>query len=494
MKKILALLLLCLLPVAALHAQLLGDSALPKAFFENRFTWAWKDGGNKKEYIQFYQNGSGKQTSGTKTEPNWEFQWRIAEGHTIEITAADNPKMKCRLRFNSDWTGYEAKDFNKSRDILGVQVPLMEPEATPAPAQPVASGTAPAAPTNGAYGGTNQGGVGAPAITVPPTTPVVSPEVQKTASSFISTYHNSLVFVTGKDGAGSGFIAKIGDANFLITNAHVEADCADATFKALDGTAVQPGTPSIAVGRDIFCMAQPAGGNPLEIMENVDAIAAVGDDVVVLGNAEGGGVINTILGKIVGIGPNLVEVDAPFVPGNSGSPIVHIKSGKVVGVATYTVTYNYDETTKEKVDKPIIRRFGYRLDNIKTWQPVNWQSFRAQAAEMDKIETLTEDLGAFFRDIVENNGGVTPEKHTNPAIKNRIDEWLAAKSHRLSVADQIQVNANFLSFLKIACQSDVTAARRTMSYDYFQRELADEQKTRDAMTKAFQEIIKEISK
>ena len=54
-------------------------------------------------------------------------------------------------------------------------------------------------------------------------------------------------------------------------------------------------------------------------------------------------------------------------------------------------------------------------------------------------------------------------------------------------------NANFLSFLKIACQSDVIAARQHMTYDYFQRKLADEQKSRDDMSKAFEDIIKVIN-
>ncbi|MGB8355846.1 MAG: serine protease [Chthoniobacteraceae bacterium] len=317
-----------------------------------------------------------------------------------------------------------------------------------------------------------------------------SPESQQQASEIVKANHNNLVFVTGKEAQGSGFIASMKGANFLITNAHVAAGINGAAFKSLDGTAVQGGVPTVAVGEDIFCMAMPAGGTPLEVMQGVDENAAIGDEVVVLGNAEGAGVINTIMGRITGIGPNLVEVDAPFVPGNSGSPIIHIKSGKVIGVATYAVIQNYDATTNEKMKAPIIRRFGYRLDGVKAWQSVNWQTFYAQAAIMQNIETLTNDLGDFFRDLIENKGQVTPERHTNPVIKNRLDQWLANKAHNSSPTDQASANANFASFLKIACQSDVTAAQRQVGYDYFQRQLADEQTTRNEMSKAFEELIK----
>ena len=349
-----------------------------------------------------------------------------------------------------------------------------------------------------AGGGGNYFGSGSPlsgpAQVQTPTPPPIAPELQQRAGELVKAYHNSLVFVSGKDAAGSGFIATMGNANFLITNAHVAAGIADAQFRTLDDTPVQGGAASVAVGRDIFCMALPAGGKPLEIMQDVEGNAAIGDDVVVLGNAGGEGVINTITGKITGIGPNLVEVDAPFVHGNSGSPIIHLKTGKVVGVATYVTTINYDMTTLEKLSQPVIRRFGYRLDNVKSWQAVNWQAFNAQAAEMVKIETLTTDLEDFFADVQENKGTVTPSRHTNPVIKTIIDQWQEGKSRNMSAEDQNRANASFLSFLKVACQQDVTAARQRMTYDFFARDLAQQQKARDWMSRAFEEGIKNLRK
>ena len=93
----------------------------------------------------------------------------------------------------------------------------------------------------------------------PSPTPRISPEVQQSASSIIQKYHNSLVFVTGKEGAGSGFIGTMGGNNYLFTNVHVTAEIRDAAFKTLDGADVQGGVPSMAVGEDIFCMAMPSG-------------------------------------------------------------------------------------------------------------------------------------------------------------------------------------------------------------------------------------------
>lgn len=412
--------------------------------------WTWPNDG------WFLLNEDGTVTVSWDKQANR--YWKVIDDMTIEIVMPQAENNK-RIRINPTRT----EGVNEKTQFVYRRLEYVSP-SKPA----VQAATASATPT-------------------PP--PAVAPEVQQSASDFVKAHHNNLVFVTGTEGAGSGFIANMGGTNFLVTNAHVTAGINGAVFKTLDGTVVQGGTPSVAVGGDIFRMALPAGGTPLEVMQGVDQNAAIGDDVVVLGNAEGEGVINTIIGKIVGVGPNLVEIDAPFVPGNSGSPIVHLKSGKVIGVATYTVTRKYDVTTKEKMKQPVIRRFGYRLDSVKQWQLVNWQTFRAQAALMKNVSTLTDDLYDFFRDLSENKYHVTLSRHTNPVIKTRIDQWLSEKGRHISASDAKWEDANFVSFLKISCHQDTAAAQRSLTYDYFQRELADQQQDRDEMTKAFEEII-----
>jgi len=330
-------------------------------------------------------------------------------------------------------------------------------------------------------------------VTPAPPRPEMSPDTQAATAELVKSYRNSLVFVTGANGAGSGFLAKYATGSFLFTNAHVAAGVRGAAFKTLDGTEVKVGAASSAVGHDVFLMQATSNGLPFEIMKDVDQNAAIGDEIVVLGNAEGAGVINTITGKIVGLGPQLVEVDAPFQPGNSGSPIVHLKTGKVIGLATYAIIRKYDPSTKQPIKDPVIRRFGYRLDSIKTWQPVNWQAFFAQAVEMEAIEKLTKDLAAFLDDLASEKG-LHLGAHNNPAIKNRIDAWLEARSKKLSPRDASMADQGLISFLKVACQSDVTAARQHITYDYFQRDLADQQRERDEISGVFNEIIQNLRK
>ncbi len=329
--------------------------------------------------------------------------------------------------------------------------------------------------------------------TAPPPTP--RPQIQSPITAeIVRRNHSNLVFVTMPAGAGSGFIAKYGTGTFLFTNAHVAAEAGGAVFRNLDGTQIQGGTPAVAVGHDAFLMTLKPEGTPLEIMMGVEQGVSIGDEVVVLGNAEGAGVINTIQGTIVGLGPDLVEIDAPFLPGNSGSPIIHLKSGKVIGVATYLTIRSYDKVTGQALREPLVRRFGYRLDSVKTWQPVNWQSFLNQAKEMESVETLTKDLVAFLNDLGINHQ-VTPGAHLNPAMKPHIDQWMAVvKAKHLSPHDADMADQNLLSYLKTTCQFDVTATQSHLTYDYFQRQLADQQRERAEISGYFTKIIESLGR
>jgi S1-C subfamily serine protease len=312
---------------------------------------------------------------------------------------------------------------------------------------------------------------------------------EQSIAQIMQRYSKSLVFVDGKEAAGSGFIAKIGNSDFLVTNCHVMAGIRDAGFKSLDGTEVTGGLGSAAVGEDIFCMAMPPADGAFDVMQEVEKNVAIGDPVVVLGNAEGAGVVNSLTGRIVGIGPNLVEVDAPFVPGNSGSPIIHLKSGKVIGVATYMLIEQYDVSTKRSLRKPVVRRFGYRIDSVKQWQPVNRSLFYAQAAQLDAIEKLTNEFLSFFQNFSQNQGQVWGHAFSDPNINSQIAYWVDRMHSSSTPAEQHQARVNFFSTLKEACRTDVDAAQRQMTYDYFLRKLGDQREEREQMQKDFDEIL-----
>ncbi len=333
---------------------------------------------------------------------------------------------------------------------------------------------------------------GAPAATEPPAALAAEPAAAPLPGSepalaiganLVQDYRNGLVFVEGPQGRGSGFICNLKGHKLLLTNAHVLAGIHPPEFKLLDRSSIKVSGGAVAVDHDIAAVAVTEGGKEFDAMESVDTNAAIGDEVLVLGNSEGAGVIKPLQGKIVGLGPNLVEVSAEFVPGNSGSPIIHKATGKVIGIATYLMEHHFHEDGGKQV-KTEIRRFGYRLDSVKSWQPIVWPTFYAQAAEVEKIQTLTTDLIAFLDDV--SSGRVHAERHQNPAIKSRIQEWLEIRRRRgVSSRDLDAADENLLSFLRLSCKSDIAQAKQRLTYDYFQRKIERENGDRQQLEAIF---------
>ena len=298
----------------------------------------------------------------------------------------------------------------------------------------------------------------------------------------------SLVFVEAKGGAGSGFACKIGDKNYVVTNQHVIAGQSNVKFTLLDRSLLKTGAAMAATGHDIVAFAAAPEIKALEIQGDLEKSILIGDEVVVLGNTEGARVIQPLKGKLVGIGPDLVEVSAEFLPGNSGSPIIHLKSGKVIGVATY-LTMRDLSIPREKAE-PKVRRFGYRIDSIKKWQPINWPVYQQEHAQLLNVEARTGDLAGLLEDLAEN-GRIDPQKHQNAAIKPPIEKFTQIVLRKgISKPDRNRAIKDLMSSLRTACTSDIDALRPRLRYDYFQRRLNEESQARTQFWEIFDKIMK----
>jgi hypothetical protein len=216
------------------------------------------------------------------------------------------------------------------------------------------------------------------------------------AATLVQKHHASLVLVEGKKGVGSGFLATLEGQTYVFTNTHVLAGNPGFKITTLNNATLEVASPALAVGRDLARFEIAAPGQSFEIMSDLEQNVKIGDLVVVPGNAEGAGVVKADVGKVIAIGPDRIEVDAPFVKGCSGSPIIHVASGKAIGIATYlTERSTRSEGRNDESTRVVTRRFGYRLDAVSQWEPVNWPRFFAQAAQLQGIETVSADFSKF---------------------------------------------------------------------------------------------------
>jgi hypothetical protein len=195
-------------------------------------------------------------------------------------------------------------------------------------------------------------------------------------------FSKHLLIVEGNAGRGSASVIKIRGNPLIVTNAHVLSGNSRVAFRGLNNASLKANTFGVAQNADIAVFTQDEVKEGLEMLEKADQHAAVGDEVLVLGNSLGGQVATELRGKIVGIGPELVEIDAKFVQGNSGSPIIHLKTGKVIGIATFATFEESDPLVDDSRFKEV-RRFGVRLDTVTKWEYPTWEKFTAETRQME---------------------------------------------------------------------------------------------------------------
>jgi len=192
-----------------------------------------------------------------------------------------------------------------------------------------------------------------------------------------------------RTGSGSGFICQMNGKKYLITNEHVTRGGQPFSAILLDGRKLSFQSIEVADDRDLA---------RLEITESTVkglTVSAktqnINDPVFVFGNSAGSGVATSLSGKILGIGPVEVETDAPFVAGNSGSPIVD-QNGEVIAVATSaTLHSDPSDWVKQGTRFTNVRRFGVKIDGA-PWKLFNQQDYFIRTHALIDIKTFCVDL------------------------------------------------------------------------------------------------------
>ena len=201
----------------------------------------------------------------------------------------------------------------------------------------------------------------------------------------------ALVVISSEQSEGSGFIAKIRGRTFLITNIHVLGAARGATIQTLDGVEITlPSYGYVSRRRDIAIVPIEWQGPTLPMSQSLsfDEIA-VGQAVTVMGNSDGARVASRLKGEVRGVGPNELEVSAKFVPGNSGSPIVHDELGRVIAIASRLKDFSAKTKWTKDSEQADIRRFGYRLDGEIEWAQVALSDLYRQAEAYHRYEDRT---------------------------------------------------------------------------------------------------------
>lgn len=204
----------------------------------------------------------------------------------------------------------------------------------------------------------------------------------------------SVNLVSGEKSSGSGFVLRNGFRKCVVTNQHVLLGAKSFTMQTAAGTVLRPKSIALGKSQDIaevtFVCAEGVTEPPgFELALNEPSL---GSDILVLGNSQGAGVVTGEAGSVLGLGPDLIEVSAKFVAGNSGSPILN-PAGNVLGIATFA-SRNGQDWVAQNSRYTNVRRFGVRLqwDAYPEFTATTWQEFTADGNLLSDLDHYGYDL------------------------------------------------------------------------------------------------------
>lgn len=271
-----------------------------------------------------------------------------------------------------------------------------------------------------------------------------------------------IAIVEGDQSVGTGFLAQYDGKVYLFTNLHVLDGNKSIKCKTMEGKELALGKLLASTEYDLAAIELPHEKGGLEFQQHVDTSVTLGEEVVVFGNSFGSGVATDLTGKVLAVGPQVLETDVKFVSGNSGSPIISKQSHKVLGIASYCSIRKANDFGKDSKFNNVERRFAYRIDNNPGWQQMNLAQFINETLFIKKIEARTDALWDIAHDIARNNK-VTKNTYKNE-WDNKVDELMGPYLQRRSGlhegsgsswADFKNLHEHFLRDLQRACSSDL---------------------------------------
>jgi S1-C subfamily serine protease len=188
----------------------------------------------------------------------------------------------------------------------------------------------------------------------------------------------------------SGFLCKINDTKFLVTNIHVIEDAnsiEDITVKTRDNIEIKLTDGFVAQDRDL-CIFRHEDDPKLTHLDISTAVSRKQSKkpIYVLGYPLGGGTMVKTEGTLEAVGNRLIEIDCAAFKGNSGGPVLDAITNEVIGVITKVGIVAEDPFTKlarEKLGNPFksdLRTYATRLDTVDTssWEKLVWRDWKAE--------------------------------------------------------------------------------------------------------------------
>ena len=124
---------------------------------------------------------------------------------------------------------------------------------------------------------------------------------------------------------------------------------------------------------------------------------------------------------MLGLGPERIEISNPIFHGNSGGPIFHTKSGKVLAVVTMgqkvKPTDDLDKASLANANSAIaggMRYFGLRLDTVPKWEVFDWNRFLNETTFLKQFHDHSRELDSFMNGVAYERAHVAVGDESGP--------------------------------------------------------------------------------
>jgi hypothetical protein len=160
--------------------------------------------------------------------------------------------------------------------------------------------------------------------------------------------------------------------------------------------------------------------------------------------------------------------------------VIHVKSGKAIGIATYYQIANVNEFSEKSAavkDSPFwtIRRFAYRLDSTQGFDFLPLETFSAEAARITQFDETTENIDLLATDLAFND---TIHMDWHHRRLNRlaipVQEYVEqSQDKRTTEHNSMDPRQQLLTRLAIECTADINLYRKDFVSTYHLRKLDD---------------------
>jgi len=322
--------------------------------------------------------------------------------------------------------------------------------------------------------------------------PVPAQEVAKTDEAVAK----AIAVIEGDRSNGTGFFCRAEGKVYLYTAAHVLSGNSKLSVKMRDGTVVRKfGAVEAAEGADLIRLAVgEAVPHALEIAAE-SGVAKVGVPVLASGNAGGGGTVGFEKGKVMGVGPESIEIDAEVIQGNSGGPILHGTTREALGVVTHLTAERKDEWAKETRFAGV-RRFGCRLDRSWKWKVVPVEVFLKEGKAILAVQQQSELMIAALS-MSKWGSPVFQQQREDPLSRDitALQSWIEQQQkggQRFSETDRKKRLRGIFDSARHRSRSQM-AAFKSEGFTWFHRESATQETLQRAeIDKVYESTVAEL--